>query len=208
MIDLPDFYGFPARLNKEKGTVDIQTNCEFPSQNKECKKLYESIERLFIDEAQLKYPLNIKYWKAVFEPTQENIKKYYSPEGIKVYVQELKNRFIGNITFLKPEIHYGKDKELPYLILHFYQVNYDEKLNIHNSYGFVNKCSIEYKDLKHLTPDRKQNLIQNGINVNWIRNIPLFPAEQIKFDNQDTIMDFKFQELNQSNFKGENGSVN
>jgi hypothetical protein len=82
-------------------------------------------------------------------------------------------------------------------------VNYDEKLNINNSYGFVNKCSIHYKDLKQLTPDRKQNLIQNGINVNWIRNIPLFPAEQIKFDNQDTIMAFRFQELNKSNFSDE-----
>jgi hypothetical protein len=203
ITDLPDFYGFPARLNKEKGTVDIQSNCEFPNQSKECNELLKSIERLFIDEAQLKYPLNIKYWKAVFEPTQENIKKYYSPEGIKVYVQELKNRLIGNTTFLKPEVHYGKDKELPYLILHFYQGNYDGKLNIHDSYDFVDTCIIEYKDLKHLTPDRKLNLIQNGVNVNWVRNIPLFPAELIKFDNQDTIMDFKFQELNKSNFNDE-----
>ena len=82
-------------------------------------------------------------------------------------------------------------------------MNYDGKLNIHDSYDFVNKCNIEYKDLKHLTPDRKLNLIQNGVNVNWVRNIPLFPAELIKFDNQDTIMDFKFQELNKSNFNDE-----
>ena len=200
MIELEDFLGFPARLNKEKGTVEFDSNCEFPNQSKECSKLFESIERLFIEDAQLKYPLNIKYWKAVFEPTEENIKKYYSHEGIKIYAQELKNRLIDNTTFLKPEINYGKDKVLPNLIIHFYQVNYSGKLNIYNSNGFVNKCSIEYKDMKQFTPDRKQNLLQNGINVNWIRNIPLFPAEQIKFDTQDIIMDFKFQELNKSNF--------
>lgn len=200
MIELEDFLGFPARLNKEKGTVEFDSNCEFPNQSKECTKLFESIERLFIEDGQLKYPLNIEYWKAVFEPTEENIKKYYSPEGIKIYAQELKNRFIDNTTFLKPEIKYGKDKVLPNLILHFYQVNYSGKLNIYNSNGFVNKCSIEYKDMKQLTPDRIDSLKQKGINVNWIRNIPLFPAEQIKFDKQDIIMDFKFQELNKSNF--------
>jgi len=54
--------------------------------------------------------------------------------------------------------------------------------------------------MKQFTPDRIESLEKKGINVNWIRNIPLFPAEQIKFDNQGIIMDFKFQELNKSNF--------
>ena len=57
--------------------------------------------------------------------------------------------------------------------------------------------------MKQLTPDRIDSLKQKGINVNWIRNIPLFPAEQIKCDKQDIIMDFKFQELNKSNFSEE-----
>jgi hypothetical protein len=57
--------------------------------------------------------------------------------------------------------------------------------------------------MKQLTPDRIENLKKKGINVNWIRNIPLFPAELIKFDKQDNIMDFKFQELNKSNFSEE-----
>lgn len=203
MIELEDFLGFPTSVDKENGTIEIHSNCEFPNQSKNCKRLFESVERLFIEDAQLKYPLNIKYWKAIFEPTEENLKKYYSHEGIKIYAQELKNRFIDNTTFLKPEINYGKDKVLPYLILHFYQVNYTGKLNIYNSYGFVNKCSIEYKDLKQLTPERIENLKQKRININWIRNIPLFPAEQIKFDKQNVIMDFKFQELNKSNFSYE-----
>ncbi|WP_396137541.1 hypothetical protein [Flavobacterium sp.] len=203
MRELEDFLGFPARIDREKGTVEFESNCEFPNQSHECKKLFESIERLFINEVNLKFPLNIKEWKAIIEPTDENISTYYSHDGIKHYMQQHKNKLIDTITFFKPEVFYGRNKELPSLILHFYQVNYTGKLNIYNSYGFVNKCHIKYKDIKQLTPDRIESLKQKGINVNWIRNIPLFPAEKIEFDEQDIIMDFKFQELNKSNFNDE-----
>ena len=203
MRELEDFLGFPARIDREKGTVEFESNCEFPNQSHECKKLFESIERLFINEVNLKFPLNIKEWKAIIEPTDENISTYYSHDGIKHFMQQHKNKLINTITFFKPEVFYGRNKELPSLILHFYQVNYTGKLNIYNSYGFVNKCHIKYKDIKQLTPDRIESLKQKGINVNWIRNIPLFPAEKIEFDEQDIIMDFKFQELNKSNFNDE-----
>ena len=118
-------------------------------------------------------------------------------------MQEHKNKLIDTTTFFKPEVFYSREQELPNLILHFYQVNYTGKLNIYNSYGFVNKCRIKYKDMKQLTPERIENLKQKGIIADWIRNIPLFPAEQIKFDEQDIIMNFKFQELNKSNFSDE-----
>ena len=203
MRELEDFLGFPARIDKEKGTVEFESNCEFPDQSYECKKLFESIERLFIDEVKLKFPLRIDEWKAIIEPTEENINNYYSHDGIKHFMQEHKNKLIDTTTFFKPEVFYSRDQELPNLILHFYQVNYSGKLNIYNSYGFVNKCRIKYKDIKQLTHDRIESLKQKGINVNWIRNIPLFPAEQIKFDEQDIIMDFKFHEMNKSNFSDE-----
>jgi hypothetical protein len=203
MIELDDFYGFPARLDKEKGTVEIESNCFYPNQSNECKELLESIERLFIDEAKLKYPLNINHWKVIFEPTQENIKKHYSTDGIMIYLQEIKKRLIGNAIFLKPEVTFGKSAELPYFILHFYQVNYEEKLNIRNSFDFVDKCSILYKDMNQLTDDRIQNLIDNGVDIDWIRSIPLIPVEQIKFDNKGTILKFKFQELNKSSINDE-----
>jgi hypothetical protein len=201
MRELEDFLGFPARIDREKGTVVFESNCEYPNnQSDECTKLFESIERLFIDEVKLKFPLQIKEWKAIIKPTDENLSNYYSHDGIKHFIQEHKNKIIDTTTFFKPEVFYSRDQELPKLIFHFYQINYTGKLNIYNSYGLVNKCRIKYKDIKQLTPDRKESLKQKGINVNWIRNIPLFPAEQIKFDNQGIIMDFKFQELNKSNF--------
>lgn len=203
MRELEDFLGFPARINREKGVVEIESNCNYPNQSKNCLKLFESVERLFIDEARLKYPLNLKLWKVIIEPTEENISNYYSYDGIKHYLQEHKKRLIDTTTFFKPEIFYGIDQELPNLIFHFYQVNYSGKLNIYNSYGIINACSIKYKDIKQLTPDRIESLKKNGINADWIRNIPLFPAEKIEFDEQDIIMDFKFQELNKSNFNDE-----
>ncbi|MFZ4436154.1 MAG: hypothetical protein ACOYOR_06580 [Flavobacterium psychrophilum] len=201
MIELEDFLGFPARLNKEKGTVEFDSNCEFPNQSKECTKLFESIERLFIEDAQLKYPLNIKYWKAIIEPTEENIKQYYSQEGIILYMQKIKTQLIDTTTFFKLEVHYSQDKSLPNLILHFYEVNYKDTLNINDNYGFSDRCSVKY-NTQILTPDRIINLKKNNISYEWIRYIPLFPIEVIKFED-DNIKKFNHQELNKSSFTDE-----
>ena len=77
MIKLKDIYGFPVSKNEEDGTYEIENDCNHPQENRACKKLYVSVERLFIEEQNLNFPLNIKEWKAVIEPTEENIKKYW-----------------------------------------------------------------------------------------------------------------------------------
>jgi hypothetical protein len=104
MKELEDFLGFPARINREKGTVEFETNCNYPNQSDECAKLFESIERIYIDELKLKFPMHIKEWKAIIEPTNENLSNYYSHDGIKHYLQQHKNKLIDTITFFKPEV--------------------------------------------------------------------------------------------------------
>lgn len=191
-----DLYGFPVKKNEVEGIIEIDSNCNYPSQSIECKDLFQGIERLFINEEKLKYPLNINESKVVLKPTKENIENYFSIEGIKRYLEEIKSRLIGTITFYKPEVHFGKNKLLPSLILHFYQVNYNGKLNINNSYEFSNKCFINYNDKEQLSPDRVSNLDNHKINSEWIRHIPLYPIELIKFDSQNNIISFRHQELN------------
>ena len=38
ITELEDFLGFPARIDKEKGTVEFESNCNYPNQSKNCLK--------------------------------------------------------------------------------------------------------------------------------------------------------------------------
>jgi hypothetical protein len=202
MKKLKDLYGFPVFKNEDDGTYEIENDCNYPQENRACKKLYVSIERLFIEEQNLNFPLNLKEWKAVIEPTAENIKQHFSPDGIMLYMQQFKKRLLDTTTFFKLEVNYSKNKSLPNLILHFYEVNYKDTLNVVNTYDFSDRCFVKY-NTEQLTPDRIINLGENNINYEWIRYIPLFPVEVIKFDEDKNIKKFNHQELNKSSFTDE-----
>lgn len=202
MIKLEGIYGFPVSKNEKDGIIEINSNCEYPQQSEDCENLYQSIECVFIKEQNLNFPLNIKEWKAIIEPTGENIKQYYSPEGIILYMQQFKTRLIDTTTFFKLEVYYPKNKSLPNLILHFYEVNYKDTLNILNTYDFSDRCFVKY-NTDQLTPNRIINLGENNINYEWMRYIPLFPIEVIKFDDDKNIKKFNHQELNKSSFTNE-----
>ena len=201
MIKLEDIYGFPVSKNVKDGTYEIENECNYPQENRACKKLYLSLERLFIEEQNLNFPLNLKEWKVIIEPTEENIRQYYSSDGIILYMQQFKTRLIDIATFFKLEVYYPNDKSLPNLILHFYEVNYKDTLKVVNTYDFSDRCFIKY-NIEQLTPDRIINLGKNNINYKWIRHIPLFPLEVIKFEG-DNIKNFNHQELNKSSFTDE-----
>ena len=200
MEQIDNIYGFPVIQNEKDGTVEIKSDCDYPQQSQECESLYHGIERQFIEIEKLKYPLNIKEWKVIIEPTEENIKNYFSPEGIMNYLEEIKPRLTDTKTFFKIEVSYSKEKELPNIILHFYRVNHEDKLNIRNTDSFSYRCFIEY-NIKQLTPERITSLKENNINHKWIKNIPLFPVEMIKFDLDNNIKNFKHQELNKEYFQ-------
>jgi hypothetical protein len=199
MIKLEDIYGFPVSKNEEDGSIEIDNNCEYPQQSEECENLYQSIEWVIIEEEEeLNFPLNLKEWKVTLEPTEENIIQYYSLEGIILYMHQFTPQLIDTTTFFKLEVYYPKDKKLPNLILHFFEVNYEYTLNISDNYGFSDRCFVKY-NTNQLTPDRIINLEKNNINYNWIRHIPLFPVEVIKFEDGN-IKKFNHQELNKSLF--------
>lgn len=196
MEDIAKIYGFPIRVDNENQIYEITNNCDYPQQTKDCLKLYQSIEIIYITEKKLLFPLDCIEWKVVIKPTQENIKKYFKPEGFALYIEEIKSRIIDTITFFKPQFYYAKNDELPTLILHFYKVNYQGKLSIKNPYELSNRFLIDYKDTSFITPDRKMNLKKNNIRYDWIMTLPHYPMELIKFNSDGELMEFIFQKLN------------
>lgn len=204
MKKLPSLFGFEVSKNEEDGTVEIDVNCTFPEISNECRKLYQTIEIVLIKEEQLKYPLKIEEWTSIIEPTNENIIKYYSVDGFKLFIEENKDKFIDTFTFYKPEIVYVNDEDdLPNIIFHFYNVNHKGELNINNPFDFSDNCFISYKNTNQFTDSRIEKLINSGINEILIQYVPMFPVEIIKFNEHGELLNFRHQELNKPIYNNE-----
>lgn len=194
---IPSLFGFEATKNEEDCTISIDNNCTFPQNSDECKQLYQAIERMLIAEEELNYPLKIEEWNLIIEPTNENILKYYSLDGFKLFIDENKDKFIDTITFYKPEIVYVNDEvDLPNIIFHFYNVSYEDDLNILCTLDFSDNCFIYYKNTNQFTASRIEKLIDSGVNEILLQYIPMFPMEIIKFNENGDTINFRHQELN------------
>ncbi len=197
MKTIPSLFGFKATKNEEDCTISIDNNCTFPQISDECKLLYQAIERMLIAEEELNYPLKIEEWNLIIEPTNENILKYYSLDGFKLFIDENKDKFIDTITFYKPEIVYVNDEvDLPKIIFHFYNVSYEDDLNILCTLDFSDNCFIYYKNTNQFTASRIEKLIDSGVNEILLQYIPMFPMEIIKFNENGDTINFRHQELN------------
>lgn len=209
MKTLPSVFGFEATKNEESCTIEIDNNCTYPEISYECKQLYHAIERMLIAEENLTYPLKIEKWDLIIEPTKNNIEKYYSIDGFKLFIQENKVKFIDTITFYKPEIDFVNDEDdLPHIIFHFYKVSYEGELDILTHFDFSEHCFISYKNLNLFTTSRIEKLIDSGINETLIQYIPMFPVEIIKFNKNGGIANFRHQELNKSIYNKNYGNTN
>lgn len=191
MENIKEICGFP--IKKENEFIAIHSDCNFPLQSLECYNLYLAIEKTILKGNEIKFPLNLKKWKEIIKPTPENLNEFFSMKGIMKFIQQYYPQLNNTITFYKPEIYYTRGNNLPTLALHFYQFNYEGKLNIKNEDELTAKCMIHTKDID-FTSERVHAL--EKYNIDWFKHIPLLPMEQIKFDEAGNVMEFQHQKLN------------
>lgn len=193
MEDLDKIYGFP--VEQEDENVIIHTNCNYPQQSSACKRLFMALESIKLEDENIVFPLKVKRWSLIIDPTEENITQYFSMKGIMSFIQKYYSRLKDTITFFKPEVYFPSKYSLPVLNLHFFELNYEGRLNISNAYQLSTLCMIVVKDIK-VTPYRLYELEKYNIDVDWFKHLPFLPMEQIKFDKTGNIMEFKNQKLN------------
>jgi hypothetical protein len=193
MEDLEEIYGFPVFQEKENMVID--TNCNYPQQSSACKRLFVALESIKLEDENIIFPLKVKRWSVIIDPTEENIIQYFSMRGIMRYIEQYHSRLKDTITFFKPEVYFPSKYSLPVLTLHFYELNYEGRLNISNAYQLSNLCMIDVRDIK-ITPYRLYELEKYNIDVDWFKHLPFLPMELIKFDETGNIMEFQHQKLN------------
>jgi hypothetical protein len=173
------------------GNYAIEVNCDFPQQSKGALKFYNGLEELNIRDSGIQFPLRLIHWVDTINPTnKETIMEYYNIRGIKKIVEENKSKLIGKTTFIKPEVQYPKKAKYPNLHVHFYQVSEDKGTLINNINEMINFCSIKYENVKQFTSKRISDL-EIYVNTLEIRQMIFLPMEEVKFDNNGNIIDFK-----------------
>lgn len=193
MEELKKIYGFPVKRNEK--SVEIHSDCCFPQQSDECYRLYLAIQKIIIEEEKIKFPLKLKKYKSIIKPTAENLNNFFSMNGLMKYNQQYYSRLKDTITFYKPEIYFNKGNNLPTMILHYFELNYEGKLDIKNADDLSAKSMVHTKDI-NITTERIDELEKHHISIEWLKFIPLLPMERIKFDEQGNVMEFKHQKLN------------
>jgi hypothetical protein len=203
MKKLAPLLGF--EVFKEDETSDlviINDFCNFPQEKNNCRKIIERIERLIISNQQIVFPVKIKYFEVTIQPTIHTLRNYYSIDGIKKIVSENKEKILDKITFIKPELIYGKKMKYPKLIIHFYQIDDEGSLVIDDDELFVDYTFIYYENIKQFTNKRIDDLnLATNNNFPELENFPILPLEVVKYDNDGNILDFEHYERIKNHFK-------
>ncbi len=190
MEKLQPLFGFDVNYD-ENGNIEVNDVCQFPEERPNCKKLFESMELLKIDESGITFPINLKHWVITVIPNnKEIIMDYFKIAGIKKVVEEHKSELIGKITFIKPEIKYPEKGKYPNLHIHFYQLVDEGGALIYDEYDMIDYCQIHYENTKQFTKKRVAEL-EKLVNVAELQQMPFLPIEMVRFNENGDIKDFE-----------------
>ncbi len=190
MEKLQPLFGFDVNYD-ENGNIEVNDVCQFPEERPNCKKLFESMELLKIDESGITFPINLKHWVITVIPNnKEIIMDYFKIAGIKKVVDEHKSELIGKITFIKPEIKYPEKGKYPNLHIHFNQLVNEGGVLIYDEYDMIDYCQIHYENTKQFTKKRVAEL-EKLVNVAELQQMPFLPIEMVRFNENGDIKDFE-----------------
>lgn len=190
MKKLQPLFGFDVNYD-ENGNIEINDVCQYPEESPNCRKLFESMELLKIDESGITFPINLKHWVITVKPNnKEIIMDYFRIAGIKKLVEEHKSELIGKITFIKPEIKYPEKGKYPNLNIHFYQLADEGGVLIYDEYDMIDYCQIVYENTKQFTKKRVADL-EKLVNVAELQQMPFLPIEMVRFDEKGGVRDFE-----------------
>jgi len=177
-------------ITDERGENLIIKTFEYPQSNVNSMKLFRFIELMNVLDSGINFPSRIIQNSISISPTKENIKKYFSFEGIRKFIDE--QQLFGKKFFIKPEIKYQKEGKYPVLTIHFYFISENENgYMIKNDFELIDKSMIYYLDINQFT-DSKLSDLEQLVEVNEIKLIPCIPLTYIEFEENGKIQDLKF----------------
>ncbi|WP_293893028.1 hypothetical protein [Flavobacterium sp.] len=122
MENITDLLDFEVRYT-EDGNIEILDICNYPQESKKCFDLHKHLELHNIYKSEIEFPINLYQWSVTITPdSEEIIKKYYSLDGVKVFLDENISILKDKTTFFKLQITYPPKSKYPNFIFHFYEV--------------------------------------------------------------------------------------
>ena len=190
MKKLKPLFGFECRLDDD-GLVEVDIECEFPADTKNCLKFFKKLEEQKIIDSKIDFPIKLIHFIISIKATDKfTIMNYFSIDGLKKIVEEHKSKLIGKTTFVKPEVQYQKKGKYPNLHLHFYQASDDEGMMVFDIDDMIESCFIHYDNTKQFTAKRLADL-EPYVNPLELQIMSFLPMELVKFDDEGEIEDFQ-----------------
>jgi hypothetical protein len=160
----------------------------FPNQEVNSKVMFQSLERDILNEKTIHFPIKLIKSERVLKLSKET-EKYFSVSGIINFIQKEKRLFINTKTFFKLKISFNNnDLELKVI---YYTIHNEKGLTSCNSLkDLLDLIFINY-EVNQFTKNRVGVLKNNkNIDIDLIRQIPLFPVQWLNYDENGNLLDF------------------
>lgn len=141
-----------------------------------------SLQSIILMEEDIEFPSFLERWNIDITPNENNLKNNkFSLEGIREIVTQFKTRISKGKTFIKTQVIYGNEDQLPTIRIHFFQfIKKGEYIARYESslYPFI---FFVYEE-NFFSDDRIKTMVDNGIHFGFIEVLPIMNLCRVEFD--------------------------
>ena len=150
-----------------------------------------SLNSIILRKEGVKFPTYMNRWIVEIQPTEENINNNsLSLIGIKKVIENYRNQLQLGKSFIKFQVIYLNDGELPTIRILFFQLGKDGENRVsHESFLYPFLFPV-YKE-NFFNDDRIQKMENNKINFRFIEHLPIVNLSRVEFDEKGNLTPLK-----------------
>lgn len=190
-------------VKDEKVVYLIDDFPSVPTTDKDIDYLYilMSVNSIILGDEGIKFPTYLKKWMTEIRPIESNVKnKKFSLSGIKKMIESFREELKTGKNFVKFQIVYINDDELPTIRINFFQFGDDcgNKVS-HESFLYPFLFPV-YQD-NFFSDERIMKMVDNGIHFGFMEVLPIMNLCRVEFDENGNLKPLKELEKYSENWK-------
>lgn len=178
-----------TRIDRDRGTRTIMDAPDTPTEDLAFLYILMAIQSNILSAEGVRFPTRMDRFEVHIEPNEYNLKNgAFSLEGVMEQVTHLRYKLMYGRSFLKSQVVFTDDGDLPTLILHFFR--FEDVTGIQR----ISHESLLYPFTFHEYPkdifseQRTKAMEEQGINVEFIKYLPNTNLCPINFDDNGELL--------------------
>lgn len=173
--------------------IQINNFPSVPTTDKNIDYLYIliSLNSIILREEGVKFPTYMNRWIIDIQPTEENINNNsFSLIGIKKIIENYRNRLQLGKSFIKFQVIYLNDDELPTVRILFFQLGNDGENRVSHE-SFLYPFLFPVYEENFFSDERIKKMNDNKIDFRFIEHLPIVNLSRIEFDKKGHLSPLK-----------------